>query len=94
MSRQSFARELRVEKACRIELPTKYVSHEAYDDRNRTSCRNFDSNQNDREYSVYAGVVVTQFMHILLETTALWSENKLLGRLRHHVCKIQFVNED
>jgi hypothetical protein len=33
-------------------------------------------------------VVVTQFVHIRLETTALWSENKLLGRLKHHVCKI------
>jgi len=61
---------------------------------NRTSSRNFDSNQNDREYSAYASVVVTQFIHIHLETTALWSENKSLGRLRHRVCKTEFVNED
>lgn len=53
--------------------------YEVYEDRNRTSPRNFDSNQKDREYSVYASVAVTQL--IQLDTTALWSENKLLGRL-------------
>jgi hypothetical protein len=34
-------------------LLTRYGSYEVYDDRNRTSSWNFDSNQNDREYLVY-----------------------------------------
>ena len=89
VSRQRSASELRVEEeACLIVSPTKYVSYEVHDDINRASSRIFDSNQNDREYSVYASAVVTQFIHIHLETTALWSENKLLGRLQHHMCKI------
>jgi hypothetical protein len=85
VSQERFARELRVEEACRLVLLTRYGSYEVNDDRNRTSYGNFDSNQNDREYSVYASGIGTQFIHIPLETIALWSENKLLGRLRHHV---------
>jgi hypothetical protein len=54
-----FAHKLQVEKAFRIVSPTKYVSFEVYGNRNRTISRNFDSNQNDREYSICAIVVVT-----------------------------------
>jgi hypothetical protein len=65
MSRQLFARELWVEEAWRVVLPTKYVSYEVYEDRNRTSSRNFDTKQNDREYSVYASIAITRFIRIL-----------------------------